>query len=222
MDASTGLVALARRCGLGIPNWQQKSPQFFARLPGRTHLVLTFSENPGAGHPRPRGNATCMEGFSGPVAETLGLLASSCQSCQATFCFLFQTRSSVRIKVLPGVTACAWPHDPTRRSHGAIQIEIWIVPVILTCLSYLPTAQNASAISAEVAKKCRALIDTAYPFRVPGNPAAGRTLGTAQDVRDYLPNAWRTVAMCQDRLPQRRTIRTPRLPKRGNKGVAHR
>jgi hypothetical protein len=213
MDASTGLVALARRCGLGIPNWQQKSPQFFARLPGRTHLVLTFSENPGAGHPRPRGNATCMEGFSGPVAETLGLLASSCQSCQATFCFLFQTRSSVRIKVLPGVTACAWPHDPTRRSHGAIQIEIWIVPVILTCLSYLPTAQNASAISAEVAKKCRALIDTAYPFRVPGNPAAGRTLGTVQDVQNYFSKCLANGGNVPGQAPTKENHQDTQAPK---------
>jgi len=103
------------------------------------------------------------------------------------------------------------PAVPSKLKYGT-------VPVTLICLSYLPTAQNASAVSVEVAKKCGTLTDTAYPFRVPGNPAAGRTLGTAQDVRDYLSNAWRTVAMCQERLPKRRTIRTPTLPKRGDKG----
>jgi hypothetical protein len=65
------------------------------------------------------------------------------------------------------------------------KLKYWTVPVTLICLWYLPMAQNAPAISVEVAKKCGALTDTAYPFRVPGNPAAGRTLGTAQDVRDY-------------------------------------
>jgi hypothetical protein len=65
------------------------------------------------------------------------------------------------------------------------KLKYWTVPVTLICLWYLPMAQNAPAISVEVAKKCGTLTDTAYPFRVPGNPAAGRTLGTAQDVRDY-------------------------------------
>ena len=65
------------------------------------------------------------------------------------------------------------------------KLKYWTVPVTLICLSYLPTAQNASAVSVEVAKKCGALTDTAYPFRVPGNPAAGRENGTAKEVRDY-------------------------------------
>jgi hypothetical protein len=67
---------------------------------------------------------------------------------------------------------------PSKSKYGT-------VPVTLICLSYLPTAQNACAVSAEVAKKCGALTDTAYPLRQPGNPAAGRTLGSAQDVTDY-------------------------------------
>jgi hypothetical protein len=41
------------------------------------------------------------------------------------------------------------------------------------------------AITVELAKKCGALTDKAYPLRMPGNPAAGREHGTAQDVRDY-------------------------------------
>ena len=40
------------------------------------------------------------------------------------------------------------------------------------------------AITAELAKKCGALTDKAYPLRVPGNPAAGREYGTAKKVRD--------------------------------------
>ena len=34
-------------------------------------------------------------------------------------------------------------------------------------------------------RQCGTLTDTAYPLRVPGNPAAGRTIGSAQDVRNY-------------------------------------
>ena len=44
---------------------------------------------------------------------------------------------------------------------------------------------GASAVTAEVAKKCAALADKAYPPRVPGNPAAGLAEGTAQSKRDY-------------------------------------
>ena len=46
---------------------------------------------------------------------------------------------------------------PPRLKYGTVSIT-------LIGLSYLPTAQNASAISAEVAKKCGALTDTAYRF----------------------------------------------------------
>jgi len=73
------------------------------------------------------------------------------------------------------------PGDPTVPS----KLKYGTVLVTLICISCLLTAQNACAVSVEVAKKCSALTDTAYPFRVPGNPAAGRPLGTAQDVRDY-------------------------------------
>jgi hypothetical protein len=60
----------------------------------------------------------------------------------------------------------------------------------LICLLSL-MGHDASAITAEVARKCGALTDNAYPLRVPGNPAAGRTHGTAETI---LTNAWQTVA----------------------------
>ena len=44
---------------------------------------------------------------------------------------------------------------------------------------------SALAITAEVAKKCSALSEKAYPPRVVGNPAAGRQNGTFQDFRNY-------------------------------------
>jgi hypothetical protein len=55
----------------------------------------------------------------------------------------------------------------------------------LVCLAHLPTTRSAIAFTAELARKCGALTDKAYPLRVPGNPAAGREHGTAKEVRDY-------------------------------------
>jgi hypothetical protein len=57
--------------------------------------------------------------------------------------------------------------------------------VALIFLSHALMAQNAWAVTAEVAKKCGALTDKAYPPRVPGNPAAGHLNGTSQDVQVY-------------------------------------
>jgi hypothetical protein len=57
--------------------------------------------------------------------------------------------------------------------------------IALICAAFSLMALSALAITAEVAKKCGVLADMAYPLRVPGNPAAGRTHGSAQDVRDY-------------------------------------
>jgi hypothetical protein len=66
---------------------------------------------------------------------------------------------------------------PTKLSYG--------IALALVCLAHLPTTRSATAITAELAKKCVALTDKAYPLRVPGNPAAGREHGTAKEARDY-------------------------------------
>lgn len=55
----------------------------------------------------------------------------------------------------------------------------------LVCLAQLPTTRSAMTITVELAKKCGALTDKAFPLRVPGNPAAGREHGTAKEARDY-------------------------------------
>jgi hypothetical protein len=57
--------------------------------------------------------------------------------------------------------------------------------VALVFVSQSLTAQSALAITVEVAKKCGALTDKAYPPRVPGNPAAGLLNGTSQDAVAY-------------------------------------
>jgi predicted Rossmann fold nucleotide-binding protein DprA/Smf involved in DNA uptake len=62
-------------------------------------------------------------------------------------------------------------------------------PLILALVSGVAVAgaagSSASAITADVAKKCNALVAKAYPPRVPGNPAAGISKGTSQDARKY-------------------------------------
>ena len=55
----------------------------------------------------------------------------------------------------------------------------------LVCLAHLSTTPSATAVTAELARKCEVLTDKAYPLRVPGNPAAGREHGTSKEVRDY-------------------------------------
>ena len=52
---------------------------------------------------------------------------------------------------------------------------------VIAVMAYLPMTQQASAISAELAKKCRALAIKAHPPAKPGTKAAG----TAKAERDY-------------------------------------
>jgi len=55
----------------------------------------------------------------------------------------------------------------------------------LVCIAVGWMNGGASAVTAEIAKRCAALTAKAYPPRVPGNPAAGLAEGTAQSKRDY-------------------------------------
>jgi hypothetical protein len=56
--------------------------------------------------------------------------------------------------------------------------------VFVVCVIGL-MADNASAISLELAKKCNALTAEAYPPRVIGNPAAGSIRVTGPEIRAY-------------------------------------
>jgi hypothetical protein len=56
---------------------------------------------------------------------------------------------------------------------------------VLLVVAVGPMATGASAITAEVAKKCEVLTAKAFPPRVMGNPAAGSAKGSAQDQRAY-------------------------------------
>jgi hypothetical protein len=56
---------------------------------------------------------------------------------------------------------------------------------VLICISVSLTTNSASAVTAEVAKKCSALTAKAFPPRAIGNPAAGSAKGTPQEQQDY-------------------------------------
>ena len=57
--------------------------------------------------------------------------------------------------------------------------------LVLTCIALGSVPNQATAVTAEVAKKCQALMARAYPPREPGNPAAGSAKGTGRSQRDY-------------------------------------
>ena len=60
-----------------------------------------------------------------------------------------------------------------------------LIAVSLFALFDVLAPPSALAITAEVAKKCGALSEKAFPPRVVGNPAAGRQNGTFLDFRNY-------------------------------------
>jgi hypothetical protein len=60
-----------------------------------------------------------------------------------------------------------------------------LVSAALLFIAVGPLATGASAITAEVAKKCEILTSKAFPPRQAGNPAAGSAKGTAQTQRAY-------------------------------------
>ena len=64
-------------------------------------------------------------------------------------------------------------------------VKFGSAPVGVLCIAVGCMNGGASAVTAEVAKKCAALTAKAYPPRVPGNPAAGLAKGTSQSERAY-------------------------------------
>jgi hypothetical protein len=57
--------------------------------------------------------------------------------------------------------------------------------VVLVCIGSGTTSGSASAMTAEVARKCDVLTKRAFPPRVVGNPAAGSAKGTGQSEQTY-------------------------------------
>lgn len=55
----------------------------------------------------------------------------------------------------------------------------------LGCTPFGLLPDRASAITAELARKCSALTEKQFPPRQPGNPAAGSAKGSGSDQRAY-------------------------------------
>jgi hypothetical protein len=55
----------------------------------------------------------------------------------------------------------------------------------LTCMVQGLLSNQAAAVTVEVARKCKALTDIAYPPREPGNPAAGSVKGSGRVAQDF-------------------------------------
>src|SRR5262249_13419537 len=70
------------------------------------------------------------------------------------------------------------------------------------CIALGCMTGGASAVSANVAKKCAALPAKAYPPRVPGNPAAGLAKGTPQAQRDYFSKCVANRGNMDDDAPE--------------------
>ncbi|WP_245321637.1 hypothetical protein [Bradyrhizobium sp. LTSPM299] len=59
---------------------------------------------------------------------------------------------------------------------------VWLA-VACVALSFVP--EPASAITADVARKCRTLTAIQFPPRAPGNPAAGSAKGSGRAQYEY-------------------------------------
>ncbi|MGY4626690.1 hypothetical protein ACVWY3_004446 [Bradyrhizobium sp. USDA 4486] len=55
----------------------------------------------------------------------------------------------------------------------------------VTCLAVGALPGHASALTAELARKCSALTAKQFPPREPGNPAAGSAKGSGRAQHDY-------------------------------------
>jgi hypothetical protein len=78
------------------------------------------------------------------------------------------------------------------------------VLVALVCVAVGCMTGSASAVTAQLAKKCQALTTKAFPPRVPGNPAAGSAKGTGQSQRAYFNRCVANGGNLDDDTPTRR------------------
>lgn len=60
-----------------------------------------------------------------------------------------------------------------------------IAAVGLICLAAAAAPKRSSAITAELARTCKALTTKQFPLREPGNPAAGSAKGSGRDQAAY-------------------------------------
>ena len=88
----------------------------------------------------------------------------------------------------------------------------------LVCIAVVCMNGRASAVTADVARKCAALTAKAYPPQVPGNPAAGLAKGTVQSKRDYFNKCVANGGNMDDDAPEH----PPLPPSRGAASVPQR
>jgi hypothetical protein len=72
-----------------------------------------------------------------------------------------------------------------RRNVVFSKVKSVSLSVALICIAGGSMTTGASAVTAELAKKCSGLMAKAYPPRQPGNPAAGSAKGSAAEARTY-------------------------------------
>lgn len=74
-----------------------------------------------------------------------------------------------------------------------------ISAALLFFVAALSLTSRASAITAELAKKCDALTAKAFPPRVIGNPAAGGSKGSGKDAQAYFNKCVKNDGKVDDR-----------------------
>lgn len=66
-----------------------------------------------------------------------------------------------------------------------LRLSSGIAVLFLVCSFFGSAPSPASAVTAEVARKCGALMVKQFPPREPGNPAAGSAKGTGRDQQAF-------------------------------------
>jgi hypothetical protein len=89
------------------------------------------------------------------------------------------------------------------------KLKYGIALVALICLTQVLATGGALPITVELARKCSALTDKAFPLIVPGNPASGRTHGTGQDLREYFNKCVANGANVEEQAPVQGNQKTP-------------
>ena len=89
-----------------------------------------------------------------------------------------------------------------RETDHACQARTCIRVSRLDCIALALTPQGASAVTAELAKKCSALTAKVFPPRVIGNPAAGSAKGSGLAEQAYFKRCVASGGKIGDDMPE--------------------